>query len=264
MHKIKTAIDGLRKHLHCDNTGISLLENVAQIANDLRKQAAGATEKELEAQRLANILREESRDLAMKVKRLEGELEKEQGLRKSCEHKIAKQASEIQSLQKTIDEWTPEIPVPEGNQQRMGRKVTVSSRSELPPLCDIREWTATLNSLRRKMRVAPRPMSRWKQPTADHMWRPYIYELTDIIKDYSGAECLKLGQFVVTLAMGNFPSVIKGERTLINTRIQGKEYGEDAMRPFVKWFFPKNVNIGPRPLGMDMPEPTYPTYRIEG
>ena len=234
MHKVKRAIQQLRQYLGRDQRGLALLDDIAGIANSLRQQVATASEQEASANRVAETAKANATQAQEKTKKIRSNLERERAQRKSREVEVTALTARIRELEAELADLTPpDVPLPEEDPKE------VSTRQLSPLVKDARHWVGMVNSLRHTMRRAPGPL---KILPITRLSRMYVYELTDIIDDFSGAECLKLGKFIAAMTMIGLDATIMAEENFSNlARREQRCVPDSVVKPFLKWFMAKNV-----------------------
>lgn len=223
MHKSKKAIEKLRNYLGRDINGIEMLEDVSRIANDMRKEASAAREREERAVAALAARTEDLHVAERKVRELEIDLARERSLRQQRERDIATANRSIGRLQVTIDELTEVSPCD------LDDPIKVKPEDRIPDaMLNKASFAAMFSSIRKDIRIAPD-----QSITSDSrlaLNKASVFELCDIVKDYTYESQAVAGRFVMSMAMLNFPVVVYSSQTFSGKR------NEDLVKSFVRWF----------------------------
>jgi hypothetical protein len=270
MHRIKKAINDLENYLGRDTQGLKLLAKVAELANELRKEASTATEaadtdKKRAAERLTELrsvaaardqLQHESTRLEAKIRQHARDLAAAQSQLQESE----------QALEELLDEVVPPFAVPEYDTRPASSAEAMEEKfgGDFPEfLKDIAGYTSLLNGVRREMRVAPRCLGvknakqilegvddigdKYRQGghrnrTSEHgtpcegPMASVVYELTDIISNFSGHELMKLGRFVACITLLGPPVQILTRTPLRAVYKGGNRLSHEVSGKFLSWF----------------------------
>lgn len=245
MHKIKKAMCVLQKHLGRDSVGIKLLDNIAGIANDLRRDAATANRDAASAENSKSLLDDKRQSAEIDRDRTAGHLVHAKSCVRQKERDIINLTKQIAALEEQVDQSYDDIDLP------------IQTESVNTRLLDTREFIGMFNSLRRKQRVAPKVVTRQRPDVG-------TWELSLIIKDYSGAEMMKLGQFVTALAMLNMPVAIQAERNMSNAKAKGNLLEGKQLDSAIKWIQPLIEKDYSQFANTRMPIPSYHAHENMG
>ena len=238
MNKIKEAIANLRSYLGRDQEGIRHLDEVTKLANEMRKKIASLNENIASAIFSKETAQRSAIESGREAAAWKKDLEREQQIRRRTEIDLAAKRNEITQLQSKLKQLEPDDlpPLPDE---------LACPKSESPLLRDPRALTDMFNTLRRGMRICPRPIGNVKDTS-----NIYTYELTDIISSYNADDLLRLGRFVATIALMNFPAVVVAQENFTTSRqarvlaAHEKSNADSGGGPtgrFVRWF---RTNIG--------------------
>lgn len=226
MNKLKEMTLALREHLNRDERGKTLLADVERVANDQRKELAGAKERicelEVALSRARNQLDADRESNASYARLAEEERTKRKQSdkeRDDMESRLAEAKREIASLQP--EELQP-FKIAERQRPRLRKSLGVSE-GVVGKLIEPRKLTGVFNQLRKDVGVCP-------EPTSKHGPRTLAYRLDDIVSDLSVGELIKLGRFVACMALFNFPAEVVSDYT-----IAPDTHTVESLRPFIHW-----------------------------
>lgn len=250
MHKVKKAIGKLRDYLGRDTQGLKLLDDVAEITNELRKQSADAKEKANTAIKSGVASKAELVNVQATVQQLSQDLARESSLRQQRERDINQLKIEKRKLQQKLDELIPDLPVFIKKQEDVDWKLTNKDCEDLkvlhPKLSDPNYFSSMFNLLRRQMKYAPRQTTGKTRHDEVSQFKehPVVYELGDLIGNYSGSELMKLGRFVATQAVVGFPCIIgRNESLKLNAIPDSRSKLNKPLKKFINWFQRHNIEM---------------------
>lgn len=228
MHRVKKAIQKLNHYLGKDKQGVGLLDSVSTIANEMRNELATEQTRVDDAVRskaaAEGSFRRESQMVEKLLKRLsqmDAELRQREG-------DIRNLQIETDKLQATIGDMTPEdIYCPEN-------AVDIESTEYA------RQFLAIFNVLRRRMRRCPTGIryanvvqseAELKMGVKEHFGFQ-VYNMTQIVNDFSGDSLQLLGRFVACRALFNMPVAVQ----VANAYDHVGNMPEGTQEKLIQWF----------------------------
>jgi hypothetical protein len=175
MNRMKTAFKSIRNYLGRDAKGIELLQRAESIADELRKENARLRQESEEASRIAS---------EQKASRLESDnlLSRERDLRQSMEARLAQSEATVKRLMTQLQPPAPpDAKEPLNEEKAIARQIKTLKTSGF-------KWP-------------PRYLIRDVEKQEDQEMPIECYDVADVIRNWSGAELLKLGQFVALEAV---------------------------------------------------------------
>jgi len=237
MHKVKKAAQLLRDYLGKDAHGIKLLDAVATIANDLRKQLAASKEAEVNAAAAADSNRIELVHARNDIQQHKQLVISERAKQRQSANEVAVLRERVKELEREREESIVDMEQPErsASKRKPGLGHALHDSTVFPArLANLKEFTESFNILRKAMRIAPRPnIGTQSTGIRDDC---YVYNLPDLIQSYSPDEMMKIGRFVTSLAMMGVPAIIASSPCLVNWEVGGNVLPENAQAKFVSWY----------------------------
>ncbi len=225
MHKLKKATAALRNYLGRDRDGIEFLNEVENIANGLRKRLAAETDR---ADAVSARNRETEGGLIRansKIQELKLELGKEQALRQQRDRDVKVVKDERKALAEKLTEM-------------LGHEDSVYDADDSEVVFG-KYFKSCIRSLKIWKKQCPSAIGSTEQP---HYAKKLhlVYDLTTIVTGLTSEDFIRLGRFVVTMALMNFPCIVTNSHTIKQENEDVREHFADYFAP---WFTPKNMGI---------------------
>lgn len=240
MNKIKTAIADLQAYLNKDRHGVQLLAEVSKQTNAVRKELAAANEKLASQKNFVVSLQEqiatlqaESADMKRQLQIRDAEIQQ-----KTLEAK--QQQAALNEATAALDKIFPATEPLERDVKAAARSglLRAKSETELPVLLqNTKKYAQVFDSLRREVRVCPKFFSNGDTKDIRRV------HLEDLVNDYSDAELLKLGKFVVCFALMFDNLVVSPTARWRDTVVMGKTFSDSQLRKLSVWFGSLNVDM---------------------
>lgn len=240
MNKIKTAIADLHAYLNKDRHGVQLLAEVSKHTNAVRKELAAANEKLASQKNFVVSLQEqiatlqaESADMKRQLQIRDAEIQQ-----KTLEAK--QQQAALNEATAALDKIFPATePLERDVKAAAGSGLLrAQSETELPVLLQrTKKFAQVFDSLRREVHVCPKFFSHGDMK---HIKRVH---LEDLVNDYSDAELLKLGKFVVCFTLMFDNLVVSPTARWRDTVVLGKTFSDSQLRKITVWFGSLNADM---------------------
>jgi hypothetical protein len=202
MHRAKKAIKQLKEYLGRDTQGVKFLDEISLIVNDLRKDAATASETSQTAERIADRLKDEAIKLRDQVAQVSQDLRQAEAKISQLERQSDARAKDVVNVDhETTDVDSRDINVSTLNSMFKRLMRDIPNRPEPARV----PW-----SMMESLVNADDKPSRSRRRFVKEEARAFIpgmcetYDLRDLVSGYSAAEMITLGRMVaLNASIGN-------------------------------------------------------------
>ena len=202
MHRAKKAIKQLREYLGRDAQGVKFLDEISLIVNDLRKDAATASETSQTAERIADRLKDEAIKLRDHVAQVSQDLRQAEAKISQLQRQSDAGANDVVSVDhETTDVESRDINVSTLNSMFKRLMRDMPNRPE-PARVPWSKVESLVNADDKPSRSRRRFSKGEPRTVAPGMCE--TYDLRDLVRGYSAADMITLGRMVaLNASIGN-------------------------------------------------------------
>lgn len=206
MHRTKKAIKQLREYLGRDAQGVKLLDEIAAMVNDLRKDAATALETSQAAERIADRLKGETAELTTQVAQISDNLRHAKAKILQLQRQDAMQAKQESNAEvvKASESCESTGRITKAGFVAMFKRLVRDMPSRPRPL--LVPWDSVAGSVGVELGDIKTNRYRGRSDKARKAAsdRCEVYELRQLVCDYSHGQMATLGRIVaLNASMGN-------------------------------------------------------------